>query len=43
MIGYIVLGTNDLNRSAAFYDTLLAELGATRMMTFGDRGYDEAI
>jgi catechol 2,3-dioxygenase-like lactoylglutathione lyase family enzyme len=39
MLGYVVLGTNDLNRSAAFYDALLAELGAARMMTFGDRGY----
>jgi catechol 2,3-dioxygenase-like lactoylglutathione lyase family enzyme len=32
MIGYITLGTNDLKRGAAFYDTLLAELGAKRMM-----------
>lgn len=32
MIGYVTLGTNDLNKSAAFYDDLLAEIGATRMM-----------
>ncbi|WP_100643720.1 VOC family protein [Alteromonas facilis] len=32
MIGYITLGTNDLARGAAFYDALLAELGASRMM-----------
>jgi len=39
MIGYVVLGTNDLARAAAFYDSLLAEMGVTRMMEFGDRGY----
>ena len=39
MIGYVVLGTNDLPRAAAFYDELLAEMGVTRMMDFGDRGY----
>ncbi len=32
MIGYVTLGTNDLARAAAFYDALLAELGAKRMM-----------
>ena len=32
MIGYITLGTNDLARAAAFYDELLAELGARRYM-----------
>ena len=32
MIGYVTLGTNDIKRSAAFYDTLLAEIGAKRMM-----------
>lgn len=32
MIGYVTLGTNDLARSAAFYDELLKPLGATRMM-----------
>lgn len=32
MIGYVTLGTNDLARAAKFYDALLAEIGATRMM-----------
>ncbi len=31
MIGYVTLGTNDLPRAAAFYDTLLAEIGARRL------------
>ena len=35
----VVLGTNDLPRAAAFYDSLLGELGLTRQMEFGDRGY----
>jgi hypothetical protein len=28
MIGYITVGTNDLPKAVAFYDVLLAELGA---------------
>jgi len=32
MIGYVTLGTNDLNRAGKFYDALLAELGAKRFM-----------
>lgn len=32
MIGYVTIGTNNLERAAKFYDTLLAELGASRMM-----------
>jgi len=32
MIGYVTLGTNDLPRAAAFYDALLAEIGARRFM-----------
>jgi len=32
MIGYVTLGTADLNKSAAFYDALLGTLGATRML-----------
>ena len=39
MIGYVVLGTNDLPRAAAFYDALLGALGLERQMEFGDRGY----
>jgi catechol 2,3-dioxygenase-like lactoylglutathione lyase family enzyme len=38
MIGYVTLGTNDLPRAAAFYDALLAEIGAKRLMDYG-RGY----
>ena len=38
MIGYVVLGTNDLPRAAAFYDALLGEIGIGRIMDFG-RGY----
>ena len=37
MIGYVTLGTNDLLRAAAFYDALLADIGAKRLMEF-DRG-----
>ena len=32
MISYVTLGTNDLDRAAKYYDELLAELGAKRMM-----------
>src|SRR5271166_3620758 len=32
MIGYVTLGTNDLARAAAFYDALLGEMGAKRIM-----------
>ena len=32
MIGYVTVGTNDLPRAAAFYDALLAELGARRLL-----------
>lgn len=32
MIGYVTLGTNDLERAAAFYDAIAAELGTSRMM-----------
>jgi predicted lactoylglutathione lyase len=32
MIGYITLGTNDLERAAKFYDAIAAELGTARMM-----------
>ena len=35
MIGYVTLGTNDLPRAAAFYDALLAEIGAKRIMDLG--------
>ncbi len=32
MIGYVTLGTNDLQRGAKFYDELLSEIGAKRFM-----------
>ncbi len=32
MIGYVTLGTNNFEKSAAFYDVLLAEMGALRFM-----------
>ena len=32
MIGYVTLGTSDLERAAEFYDRLLAEFGAGRSM-----------
>ncbi len=34
MIGYVTLGSNDLERSAKFYDPLAAEMGVGRMMEF---------
>jgi catechol 2,3-dioxygenase-like lactoylglutathione lyase family enzyme len=38
MIGYVTLGTDDLDRSRAFYDALFAELGASRLMEL-DSGF----
>jgi predicted lactoylglutathione lyase len=32
MIGYVTLGTNDIDRAAAFYDALFAEIGAGRIL-----------
>lgn len=32
MIGYVTLGTNDLERAVTFYDELLAVMGAGRFM-----------
>lgn len=32
MIGYVTLGTNDIQRAAKFYDALLATIGAKRWM-----------
>jgi predicted lactoylglutathione lyase len=31
MIGYVTLGTNDLGRAVSFYDSVLSELGASRL------------
>jgi catechol 2,3-dioxygenase-like lactoylglutathione lyase family enzyme len=32
MIGYVTIGTNQLEKTAAFYDRIAAEMGVTRMM-----------
>lgn len=32
MVGYVTLGTNNMETSAKFYDALLATLGAKRLM-----------
>lgn len=34
MIGYVCLGTNDLERATRYYDELLSGLGAKRFMDF---------
>jgi predicted lactoylglutathione lyase len=34
VIGYVTLGTNDLQRAAKFYDSLLAVIGAKRFMEY---------
>ncbi len=34
MIGYVTLGTNDLQANAPFYDALAGEMGVGRMMDF---------
>ena len=39
MIGYVTLGTNDLERARSFYDALLGEIGATRKMEFPETGF----
>ncbi|MDR7423406.1 MAG: VOC family protein [Armatimonadota bacterium] len=38
MIGYVILGTNDLARATAFYDALFAAAGGKRLMSF-ERGH----
>jgi catechol 2,3-dioxygenase-like lactoylglutathione lyase family enzyme len=37
ILGYVTVGTRDVERAAAFYDALLAPLGAKRVHSF-DRG-----
>ncbi|MEP5766487.1 MAG: VOC family protein [Halieaceae bacterium] len=37
MIGYVTLGTNDLERACAFYDALLATIGFARI--FDEDGF----
>ena len=34
MIGYVTLGTSDLQRAAQFYDAIAGEMGVGRMMDF---------
>jgi len=36
MIGYVTLGTNNIKRATAFYDELLAVMGAGRFMEVED-------
>jgi catechol 2,3-dioxygenase-like lactoylglutathione lyase family enzyme len=36
MIGYATLGSDQLERARAFYDALLGDIGAKRIMEFGD-------
>lgn len=31
MLGYVTIGTNDIDKACAFYDALLGELGAKQM------------
>lgn len=40
MYTYICLGTDDLERAAAFYDPVLATLGLRRCDTAGEAGWD---
>ena len=39
MIGYVTLGTNDLDKARAYYDALLGELGAKRLMQLEENGF----
>ena len=39
MLGYTTIGTNDLERARAFYDAVLGEIGARRVMEFGENGF----
>ena len=34
MIGYVTLGTNDMEKAAKFYDAFAKEMGVVRMMDF---------
>ncbi|WP_300527489.1 VOC family protein [Maricaulis sp.] len=36
MLGYVTLGTNDIERAAAFYDKICAEFGVGRLMESDD-------
>jgi len=39
MIGYSVVGTDDIDRARAYYDALLGEIGARRVMQFDESGF----
>lgn len=39
MIGYVTLGTNDIEAARAFYDALLATIGGSRKMEFPQNGF----
>ena len=36
MIGYVTLGSDNMERARSFYDELLGSVGAKRIMEFGD-------
>ena len=39
MIGYVTLGTNDLEKARSYYDALLGTLGAKRLMELEENGF----
>ena len=39
MIGYATVGTNDIDRARGFYDDLLGQIGARRVMEFPENGF----
>ena len=39
MIGYVTLGTDDIERARAFYDALLGEIGAKRLMELPENDF----
>ena len=36
MIGYVTVGSNDIEKARNFYDALMPTIGASRIMEFGD-------
>lgn len=39
MIGYVTIGTNDIEKARGYYDALLGEIGAKRIMQFDPPGF----
>ena len=39
MLGYATIGTDDIDRARVFYDALLGEIGARRVMEFPQNGF----